>query len=157
MSNTLYMEALLDWSGILIEADPKSYAALLGKKRKAWSLPVCLSTKPYPTRVKITKSDISSMVINLIEIFFLFAGQFQIKRTYGWHTRRIYWTFVNNQEQFIVGDSMFSSLLDPPCRQQDTNRLFQSGRRRERVRGSQNNSMGLGRYQGKDYVVLIIH
>ena len=53
LSNTLYMERFLNWTGILIEADPKSYALLLEKNRKAYSLPICLSLKPYPTQVCI--------------------------------------------------------------------------------------------------------
>lgn len=51
LSNTLYMERFLNWTGILIEADPKSYALLLEKNRKSYSLPICLSLVPYPTRV----------------------------------------------------------------------------------------------------------
>ncbi|XP_046638252.1 uncharacterized protein LOC124316381 [Daphnia pulicaria] len=51
LSNTLYMERSLSWSGLLIEADKKSYSLLLSRNRKAYSLPTCISTKPYPTQV----------------------------------------------------------------------------------------------------------
>ena len=51
ISNTLYMERFLNWTGVLVEAHDTSYRKLLAKKRKSWSLPVCLSLQPYPTQV----------------------------------------------------------------------------------------------------------
>jgi hypothetical protein len=51
VSNTLYMERYLGWSGILIEADTKFYDTLLTRKRRAFTLHVCLSLEPYPTTV----------------------------------------------------------------------------------------------------------
>lgn len=45
------MERSLNWTGILIEADQKAYSQLASRNRKAYSLPVCLSTKPYPVEV----------------------------------------------------------------------------------------------------------
>lgn len=52
LSNTLYMERVLNWEGILIEADQKAFSQLTVRNRKAYSLPVCLSTKPYPIQVR---------------------------------------------------------------------------------------------------------
>jgi hypothetical protein len=52
-SNTLFMERKLQWKGILIEPDRKSFDKLLSKQRRSWALPVCLSTEPYPTKVCI--------------------------------------------------------------------------------------------------------
>ncbi|KAK4010381.1 hypothetical protein OUZ56_019527 [Daphnia magna] len=52
LSNTLFMERSLQWSGLLIEADKKAYSKLLKRNRKAFSSPACLSTKPYPMQVK---------------------------------------------------------------------------------------------------------
>lgn len=51
MSNTLYLERTLDWSGLLIEASPPFFDQLSLRKRKAWTMPVCLSLTPYPTEV----------------------------------------------------------------------------------------------------------
>ena len=51
LSNTLYLERSLNWTGILIEADQDSFSNLMTKNRKAWAAPICLSTKPYPTEV----------------------------------------------------------------------------------------------------------
>ena len=45
------MERSMNWSGILIEPEPKSYKDLLGRKRRAWSVPACLSLEKYPTEV----------------------------------------------------------------------------------------------------------
>ena len=56
MSNTLYMERYLNWTGILIEPDNITFPQLLSKKRKSWALPVCLSLEPYPTQVMRRKS-----------------------------------------------------------------------------------------------------
>ena len=41
-----------NWTGILIEAYQDSFQNLVSRKRNAWSLPVCLSVKPYPIKVK---------------------------------------------------------------------------------------------------------
>ena len=45
------MERFFNWTGILIEADQDSFQNLLSRNRNVWSLPVCLSVKPYPTMV----------------------------------------------------------------------------------------------------------
>ncbi|KAK4006890.1 hypothetical protein OUZ56_012045 [Daphnia magna] len=50
LSNTLYMERFLSWSGLLIEAGQQAFSELTIKNRKAFSLPVCLSPLPYPTQ-----------------------------------------------------------------------------------------------------------
>ena len=51
LSNTLYMERFLNWTGLLIEADQEIFKTLLTKNRKAWSSPACLSDDPYPQEV----------------------------------------------------------------------------------------------------------
>ncbi len=51
LSNTLYMERTLKWTGVLIEADQTSFGKLLSRRRKSYALPVCLSLEPYPTKV----------------------------------------------------------------------------------------------------------
>ena len=47
-SNTLYMERNLDWEGILIEGDPHNFQMVTKKKRKAWTVPACLSKQANP-------------------------------------------------------------------------------------------------------------
>ncbi|XP_042222332.1 uncharacterized protein LOC121866686 [Homarus americanus] len=51
ISNTLYLEQQLGWTGLLVEADPVLYDALPGKKRRAWSSHTCLSPAPYPQKL----------------------------------------------------------------------------------------------------------
>jgi hypothetical protein len=51
LSNTLYMERSFQWSGLLIEADQISHSQLVNRRRRAYTSPVCLSTKPYPMEV----------------------------------------------------------------------------------------------------------
>lgn len=48
LSNTLWLEQELGWTGLLIEAEENSYKALLSKRRKAWSSNTCLSSEFYP-------------------------------------------------------------------------------------------------------------
>lgn len=47
-SNTLYMERFLNWTGLLIEADPLNFSKMIRKNRKAWLSPSCLSKTPHP-------------------------------------------------------------------------------------------------------------
>ncbi|XP_046452745.1 uncharacterized protein LOC124200519 [Daphnia pulex] len=51
LSNTLFMERFLNWKGMLIEANKKSFDLLSTRNRKAYMSPVCLSTNPYPMQV----------------------------------------------------------------------------------------------------------
>lgn len=50
-SNSLQFEMNHNWTGLLIEANPTNYQALMKRNRKAWTANVCLSLKPYPTKV----------------------------------------------------------------------------------------------------------
>ncbi|KZS05653.1 Uncharacterized protein APZ42_031100, partial [Daphnia magna] len=51
MSNTIDLERKFGWSGILIEANPVTFKKLSARHRKAWTLPMCLSLEPFPTKV----------------------------------------------------------------------------------------------------------
>jgi len=55
-SNTLYFERYLNWTGLLIEADPLNFQDLLTKNRRAWLSPTCLSTSPYPKIVSFEQN-----------------------------------------------------------------------------------------------------
>ncbi|XP_042209539.1 uncharacterized protein LOC121857522 [Homarus americanus] len=48
LSNTLWLEQKLNWTGLLIEPSPENYAKLVNKRRKAWISHTCLSTAKYP-------------------------------------------------------------------------------------------------------------
>ena len=56
ISNTIYLESRMGWTGLLVEADAKSYRRMSRRNRKAWKSPVCLSLEPYPTRVTFQPS-----------------------------------------------------------------------------------------------------
>lgn len=74
-SNTLYMEKVLDWKGILIEPNPTSYELLKTKNRRAWSLPACISIKPYPALVPKTKlrfEGINRVSRNIVHLRYVF-------------------------------------------------------------------------------------
>ncbi|EFX85456.1 hypothetical protein DAPPUDRAFT_314237 [Daphnia pulex] len=51
MSNTIDLERKFNWGGILIEANPITFQKLMSRNRKSWTLPVCLSLEPFPTKV----------------------------------------------------------------------------------------------------------
>ncbi|XP_076760564.1 uncharacterized protein LOC143429061 [Xylocopa sonorina] len=48
-SNTFVLERLLNWTGLLIEADPLNFSKMLMKNRKAYLTPTCLAIEPYPS------------------------------------------------------------------------------------------------------------
>ncbi|XP_069949709.1 protein Star-like [Cherax quadricarinatus] len=48
LSNTLWLERNLAWSGLLIEADPSNYQHLMWKRRRAWTSNSCVTKEPYP-------------------------------------------------------------------------------------------------------------
>ncbi|KAK7073882.1 hypothetical protein SK128_006577, partial [Halocaridina rubra] len=51
LSNTLYFERELGWTGLLIEPNTDTYQSLLLKNRKAYSVNAALSPIPYPTEI----------------------------------------------------------------------------------------------------------
>ncbi|XP_069179596.1 protein Star-like [Procambarus clarkii] len=48
LSNTLWLEQALGWSGLLIEADPGSFQHLTWKRRRAYTSHSCVTKTPYP-------------------------------------------------------------------------------------------------------------
>ncbi|XP_068244980.1 uncharacterized protein [Palaemon carinicauda] len=50
LSNSLMLERLLKWRGLLVEADGDMFKKLLTRNRKAWASPSCLAIHPYPHR-----------------------------------------------------------------------------------------------------------
>ncbi|MCL4125763.1 UNVERIFIED_CONTAM: hypothetical protein GTU68_013388, partial [Idotea baltica] len=48
LSNTLWLEKELGWTGLLVEPDSVDYKELLKKERKAWSSRSCLSPTTHP-------------------------------------------------------------------------------------------------------------
>nr|CAH0101596.1 unnamed protein product [Daphnia galeata] len=64
LSNTLFMERTLNWTGLLIEANKNAFHLLSTRNRKAYLAPLCLSTQPYPMQVLFdtTHALLSSIV-----------------------------------------------------------------------------------------------
>lgn len=48
LSNTLWLETELGWSGLLLEADPINYRHLAWKQRRTWLSNTCLSKERHP-------------------------------------------------------------------------------------------------------------
>jgi hypothetical protein len=48
ISNTLYLEKKMGWTGLLVEPNPDAFAELVNKKRRAHLFGHCLSTKTTP-------------------------------------------------------------------------------------------------------------
>ncbi|XP_068239880.1 protein Star-like [Palaemon carinicauda] len=48
LSNTLWLEKTLGWTGLLIEPDKDSFRLLQKKHRKAWTSNACISKESYP-------------------------------------------------------------------------------------------------------------
>lgn len=46
-SNSLFFERNRNWTGLLIEANPRAYRELLMKDRKAWTTPACISLSSH--------------------------------------------------------------------------------------------------------------
>ena len=53
-SNTLYFERKRNWTGLLVEADPKLFYLLKNKNRRAFISNACLSVKNYAESVNFT-------------------------------------------------------------------------------------------------------
>ena len=63
LSNTLYLEMIYGWTGLLVEPNPDMLAKLYSKHRNAWVLPHCLSTKPMVEVVTFDASYYNSGIM----------------------------------------------------------------------------------------------
>lgn len=50
LSNTLWLERDLGWTGLLVEPDEDNYKMLTSKHRRAWTSNTCLSSEGFPKR-----------------------------------------------------------------------------------------------------------
>ncbi|CAL4122640.1 unnamed protein product, partial [Meganyctiphanes norvegica] len=55
LSNSLYLERDLGWSGLLVEATGDSFDILMSKHRKAWAAHACLASYPYSHTASLVK------------------------------------------------------------------------------------------------------
>jgi len=58
LSNTIYLETQLGWSGLLVEPNRGAYDLLVAKKRNAHSISSCLATNGYAERVRFDSADV---------------------------------------------------------------------------------------------------
>ncbi|XP_068240570.1 protein Star-like [Palaemon carinicauda] len=58
LSNTLWLEKTLGWTGLLIEPDKDSFRLLLKKHRKAWTSNACISKDGYPMEVVFVNLEV---------------------------------------------------------------------------------------------------
>ncbi|KZC08311.1 Protein Star [Dufourea novaeangliae] len=56
-SNTLVLERILGWTGLLVEADPINFSKMSLKNRKAYLTPTCLAVQPYPSVSSFLMAD----------------------------------------------------------------------------------------------------
>jgi len=66
LSNSLFFELERNWTGILIEANPDFYQALLRKNRRAYALGACLSPERRPMRVRMQSADVFSRIVGKV-------------------------------------------------------------------------------------------
>uniref|UniRef100_A0A2P2IF97 Protein Star-like n=2 Tax=Hirondellea gigas TaxID=1518452 RepID=A0A2P2IF97_9CRUS len=57
LSNTLPLERELGWTGLLVEANSRSYQELQKRNRKAWLSPACLSPSNYPQELILNQLE----------------------------------------------------------------------------------------------------
>ena len=62
LSNTLWLEQDLNWTGILIEPDPTNFKDLSAKNRQAWTSNTCVSTTSYPK--KIAMKSLKKLIVS---------------------------------------------------------------------------------------------
>ena len=63
LSNTLYLEMVYGWTGLLVEPNPDMLKRLYSKHRNSWVLPHCLSTQPVVEVVKFDASNYNSGIM----------------------------------------------------------------------------------------------
>ena len=61
LSNTLLLERMYNWTGILVEASPRYYVPLKEKNRKIWIATLCTSRTSYPNVVSWTNFRVQTM------------------------------------------------------------------------------------------------
>lgn len=55
MSQTIVLERNLSWTGLLVEPDPRSFAIMQGRRRNAWTSPLCIHHgPPYVVRIVVS-------------------------------------------------------------------------------------------------------
>ena len=69
LSNTLFLEREREWTGLLMEPDPKNYANLRDNRRAVFTSQSCLAFTPHPSQASFT--------INTVKFTFEFLSFYQ--------------------------------------------------------------------------------
>ena len=64
LSNTLWLEKVLGWTGLLVEPDEVNFNALKNNHRKAYIADACLSVEPYPQKSTFRKYTLPKIAVN---------------------------------------------------------------------------------------------
>jgi len=68
MSNTLFFELGRNWSGVLIEGNPRNHRALLSKNRNAYVVRACLSPSTSPQTVKYKAAGLAGGIASYMTV-----------------------------------------------------------------------------------------
>ena len=74
LSNTMWLEKNLGWTGLLVEPNTDSYKMLVTKHRRAWTSNTCLSAEGYPKRTILVSRTLSKDMV-FGEYWWAFRGQ----------------------------------------------------------------------------------
>eukprot|EP00090_Calanus_glacialis_P003721 TRINITY_DN12746_c0_g1_i7.p1 TRINITY_DN12746_c0_g1~~TRINITY_DN12746_c0_g1_i7.p1 ORF type:complete len:286 (+),score=67.91 TRINITY_DN12746_c0_g1_i7:32-889(+) len=64
LSNTLYLETKLGWTGLLVEPNKGAFTVLQGKQRNTHSINSCLSTNRYAEQVEFKSDDVFGRIVD---------------------------------------------------------------------------------------------
>merc|ERR1719225_1384792 len=57
LSNTIFLETQLGWTGLLVEPNKQAFQTLVGKRRNAYSINSCLSPNRYAQQIAFEAAD----------------------------------------------------------------------------------------------------
>jgi hypothetical protein len=86
LSNSLFFEKSRNWTGLLVEANPKSFQAILNKRRHAYMVNACLSPTKKPVKMTFQLAGYIGGLSNYME---------------NTHKERIRHKFKNNETVII--------------------------------------------------------
>ena len=90
-SNTLFLERMRGWTGLLIEANPEYFAELLTTRRNVYSINACLSVKNETDQVTFRTAGLFGGLANKMDETHLRYGHDDVIK---WKRFPRYWPFV---------------------------------------------------------------
>ncbi|MPC86094.1 uncharacterized protein LOC123513889 [Portunus trituberculatus] len=99
LSNTLWLERRLGWTGLLVEPDEESYKMLVSKHRRAWTSNTCLSKESFPRRTILVSRRVLKGATHE-DFWWAFRGQ----------THEMGVDFPNKESLDLMTDSWYSKV-----------------------------------------------